>query len=64
MCRVVPGAEFDQDPASLRPEELKAPPLPDNDGELVSDVLGAFDDNEGHFQAVLARNGVGGGSTR
>jgi len=54
MSKVVPGATFDREPASLSPDELKAPPLPDNEGEIVSDVLGAFNEYSTHCQALLA----------
>jgi len=56
MSNVIPGAEFDRDPASLSPEELKAPPLPDNEQEPVPDVLGAFEEYGAHCQSLLTGN--------
>jgi len=54
MSEIIPGAKFDRAVDSLSSEELLAPPLPDNNEEVVSDMLGACDEYAARFKTLLS----------
>jgi hypothetical protein len=55
MSKVIPGAEFDRPLEELTREELLAPPLPDNMGDVMPDVLAAMEEGGAFLKELLAR---------
>jgi hypothetical protein len=55
MNKVIPGAEFDCSPDELSVEELLAPPLPDNTGDTIPDLLEAIEEGGVFLKELLAR---------